>query len=71
MSLTVSYLSLRRGLLLLTDTSLSFRTSHSVITGVSTTASVCLPAEAELRRDLLEAQRRFARLRVKNFQLYQ
>lgn len=34
-------------------------------------AMVCSPAEAALRRDLQEAQRRFVALRVKNYQLRQ
>ena len=58
-------------MLLLTAASLSFSSSHSAFSGVSTAVTICLPAEDELRRDLLEAQRRFASLRVKNFQLHQ
>ncbi|WP_131631863.1 hypothetical protein [Enterobacter ludwigii] len=71
MSFTVPYLSLRGGLLLLTAASLSFSSPHTAISGVSTAVTICLPAEAALRRDLQEAQKRFASLRVKNFQLRQ
>ncbi|MNG54569.1 hypothetical protein D3C79_126130 [compost metagenome] len=71
MSFTVPYLSLRGGLLLLTAASLSFSSPHTAISGVSTAVTICLPAEAAFRRDLQEAQKRFASLRVKNFQLRQ
>lgn len=71
MRFTAPYLSLRGGMLLLTAASLSFSSSHSAFSGVSTAVMICLPAEDELRRDLLEAQSRFASLRVKNFQLRQ
>jgi len=71
MSFTVPYLSLRGGLLLLTAASLSFSSPHTAISGVSSAATVCSPAEAALRRDLQEAQKRFASLHVKNFQLRQ
>lgn len=71
MSFTVPYLSLRGGLLLLTAASLSFSSPHTAISGVSSAATVCSPAEAALRRDLQEAQRRYALLRVKNFRLRQ
>ncbi|HDR2587836.1 TPA: hypothetical protein QCI16_000240 [Enterobacter ludwigii] len=71
MSFTVPYLSLRGGLLLLTAASLSFSSPHTAISGVSSAATVCSPSEAALRRDLQEAQKRFASLRVKNFQLRQ
>lgn len=71
MSFSLPFLSLRGGLLLLTAASLSFSSPHSAISGVPTAATVCSSAEATLRRDLQEAQRRFAALRVKNFQLRQ
>ncbi|WP_149330627.1 hypothetical protein [Citrobacter braakii] len=71
MSVTVPYLSLRGGLLLLTTASLSFSSSHPAISRVPTVAMVRASAEATLRRDLQEAQRRFASLRAKNFQLRQ
>lgn len=71
MSFSVPFLSLRSGLLLLTAASLSFSSSPVAISGASTAAMVCSPAEAALRCDLQEAQRRFASLRVKNFQLRQ
>ena len=71
MSFTVPFLYLRGGLLLLIAALLSFSSSHSAISGVPMVAMVCSPAEAALRRDLQEAQRRFASLRVKNFQLRQ
>lgn len=71
MSFTVPYLSLRGGLLLLTAASLSFSSSHSAISRVPTVAMVCSSAEAMLRRDLQEAQRRYALLRAKNFRLRQ
>ncbi|MGP8939915.1 hypothetical protein V1605_11975 [Enterobacter soli] len=71
MSFTVPYLSLRGGLLLLTAASLSFSSSHSAISELSTAATVCSPTEAALHRELLEAQRRYALLRAKNFRLRQ
>ena len=70
MSFTVPFLYLRGGLLLLIAALLSFSSSHTATFGVSA-ATVCSPAEAALRRDLLESQRRFASLRAKNFQLRQ
>lgn len=71
MSVIVPYLYLRGGLLLLTVASLSFSSPHPAISRVPTVAMVCSSAEATLRRDLQEAQQRFAALRVKNFRLRQ
>ncbi|KFD24802.1 hypothetical protein [Yokenella regensburgei] len=71
MSFSVPFLSLRGGLLFLTAALLSFSSPHTATSRGLTAAPVCSPAEARLRRDLLEAQRRFALLRAKNFRLRQ
>lgn len=71
MSSTVPFLPFRAGLLLLTTVSLSFSAPHTFTDGGGAVATVCLPVEAALRRDLQEAQRRFVMLRAKNFKLRQ